>query len=77
MINNIFKDDNYEIIIKKNCLYIKNYINIVDINLTKIAIELEDIKINVTGRELIIFKMDKFDIGIKGIIKGIDFINEK
>ncbi len=76
MINNIFKDDNYELIIKKNNIYIKNYININSISLSKISIILKDVKLNILGNDLIIFKMDKYDLGIKGIIKGIEFIND-
>ena len=76
MITKIFKDDNYEIILNKDYLYIKNYIKINDLNSNKINITLKNIIINISGNDLLIFKMDKYDIGIKGNIKGIDFIDE-
>jgi len=76
MITELFKNENYEIIIKNNYLYIKNYINIFDISMFKICVCIKNKKLYINGKDLIIFKMDKYDLGIKGIIKGIEIIDE-
>ena len=76
MIIDKFKNENYEITIKINNIYIKNYIRIIDMSQNKITIKLKNIIININGIELLIVKMDKCDLAIKGNIKGIDFINE-
>ena len=66
----------YEIIITKDYLYIKNYLKIESINSYKIIVELNDRKITIDGNNLIITKMDKYDLIMKGNIKGICFTNE-
>ncbi len=76
MIIDKFKDENYEIIIRINYLYIKNYVKIIDINMNKISIEVKNSILNISGNNLLIVKMDKYDLAIKGNIKGIDFNNE-
>lgn len=68
--------DNYEIIIKNNYIYIKNYLNINSVSNNNILINLKNIKLSIKGNDLVIVKLDKFDLLINGIIKGIDFINE-
>ncbi len=70
------KNNKYEIIIKENKIYIKNYKRIYDLNYLEIVIELENNKIFINGSNLLIVKMDKYDIEIYGNIKGITFENE-
>ena len=69
MINNEHKNIDYEIIIKPNYVYIKNYNSLIEISKTRILIK----KLSIEGNNLIICKMDKYDLMIKGIIKGIMF----
>ncbi len=70
------KNNKYEIIIKENKIYIKNYKRIYDLNYLEIVIEFENNKIFIRGSNLLIVKMDKYDIEIYGNIKGITFENE-
>ncbi|MBQ6284744.1 MAG: YabP/YqfC family sporulation protein [Bacilli bacterium] len=69
-------DNKYEIIISNEKIYIRNYKRIFDINYLKIVIEVENNKIFINGNNLLIVKMDKYDIEINGKIKGISFENE-
>lgn len=76
MINNIIKNKNYEINIKTNYIHIINYIEIEDISFNNIKISLNNKKINIKGEKLLITRLDENEMLIKGIFKGIDFINE-
>lgn len=76
MINNIIKNKNYEINIKTNYIHIINYIKIEDISFNNIKISLNNKKVNIKGEKLLITRLDENEMLIKGIFKGIDFINE-
>lgn len=58
-----------EIYIKDNLIHIKNYNKVIDISNNKI--ELKDAVIN--GTNLIISKLDEYELCIKGKFKGIIF----
>lgn len=58
-----------EIYIKDNLIHIKNYNRVIDISNNKI--ELKDVVIN--GSNLIISKLDEYELCIKGKFKGIIF----
>ena len=58
-----------EIYIKNNLIHIKNYNRVIDISNNKI--ELKDVVIN--GSDLIISKLDEYELCIKGKFKGIIF----
>lgn len=58
-----------EIYIKDNLIHIKNYNRVIDISNNKI--ELKDVVIN--GTNLIISKLDEYELCIKGKFKGIIF----
>ena len=58
-----------EIYIKDNLIHIKNYNKVIDISNNKI--ELKDVVIN--GTNLIISKLDEYELCIKGKLKGIIF----
>ncbi len=68
--------EQYEIVIKNNYIYIKNYFNLENICNNNILICLKDNKLSIRGNNLIIVKLDKYELLIKGTIKGIDFIDE-
>lgn len=76
MIKNIIKNTNYEIRINTNYVHIINYIKIEDISFNNIKIYLNNKKINIKGEKLIITRLDENEMLIKGIFKGIDFIDE-
>ncbi len=67
----------YEIIITSDYLYIKNYLKVNSVKKEKTIIELSGVFLLIEGNNLIITKMDKYDLIIKGNIKGISFTNEK
>lgn len=67
MINN-----NYEINIKENTIHIKKYIEIQDIKNDQIIIKLKNNKLIIKGDNIIINKMDEYEILMHGIIKGIE-----
>jgi len=71
----INKDD-YEIIIKKNNTYIRNYKQIISISSCNILIKMLKVIICIKGNDLIISKMDKYDLLIKGIVKEIEIKDE-
>jgi hypothetical protein len=58
-----------EIYIKDNLIHIINYNKVIDISNNKI--ELKDVVIN--GTNLIISKLDEYELCIKGKFKGIMF----
>ena len=58
-----------EIYIKDNLIHIKNYNKVIDISNNKI--ELKDVVIN--GTNLIISKLDEYELCIKGKFEGIIF----
>jgi sporulation protein YqfC len=76
MINELLYNENSEIIINEKHVSIKNYKTIYSISNNKINILLKDKAINIIGNNLVITKLDKFDLKIKGNIKGIEFIDE-
>ncbi len=71
----INKDD-YEIIINKNNTYIRNYKQIISISSCNILIKMLKVIICIKGNDLIISKMDKYDLLIKGIVKEIEIKDE-
>lgn len=76
MIKDIIKNKNYEIKIDVNYIYIINYLKINDISFNNINVSLNSKRININGEKLIITKLDENEMLIKGVFKGIDFIDE-
>lgn len=76
MIKDIIKNKSYEIKIDVNYIYIINYLKINDISFNNINVSLNSKKININGEKLIITKLDENEMLIKGVFKGIDFIDE-
>lgn len=77
MIKEFIKDNKYKILIEENIICIRNYIRIEDISPLNIKIKFNDIKLLIKGKNLIINKLDSYDLRIIGNIKGIEFINEQ
>ena len=77
MIKEFIKDNKYKILIEENNICIRNYIRIEDISPLNIKIKFNDIKLLIKGKNLIINKLDSYDLRIIGNIKGIEFINEQ
>lgn len=77
MIENLIeyiKDEDYLVGIYKGTTHIFNYIKILDISPNEIFISLKNQKIKLFGENLIVKKLDKNEILIKGKIKRVDFI---
>lgn len=70
------KTNNYEINIFKDLVHIKRYIKVEDITNKFILITLNDKKVKINGNNLIINKLDEFELTIIGIIKGIELLDE-
>lgn len=77
MIKEFIKDNKYKILIEEKTICIRNYIRIEDISPLNIKIKFNDIKLLIKGKNLIINKLDSYDLRIIGNIKGIEFINEQ
>ena len=65
--------NNYEINIHNNTIHIILYKKIVDISYNSITIEFNDFSIVIKGEKLLINKLNKDELSIQGIIKGIIF----
>lgn len=76
MIKDIIKNKNYEIKIDVNYIHIINYLKVDEISFNNIKVSLNNKIININGEKLIITKLDENEMLIKGVFKGIDFIDE-
>ena len=64
----------YKIIIKDNYINIMNYKKSIDIDHNRIEIFLDKARVIISGNNLLVTGIDEYEMVIKGIIKGIDFI---
>lgn len=67
---------NYEINIFKNIIHIKNYLLILDYNKNNIVIKLLNMKLNIYGSNLLINKLDEYELTILGIVNKMEYIYE-
>lgn len=70
------KSKDYEINIYKDLIHIKNYNKIYDINCKSIVIKCKNKIIKIIGSNLIINKLDEYELCIAGEIKGIELLDE-
>ncbi len=70
------RNKDYEINIFKNLIHIKNYNKIKDIDSKYIIICFDDNSVKINGKNLIINKLDEYELSIIGEFKGIDILNE-
>lgn len=68
--------EEYYIIIYSNFIYIYKYIDIIKFTDSFISLKLEKFKINITGIDLLITKLEKNELLIKGIINKVERIYE-
>lgn len=71
---NYIKDDDYLIGIYTNMVHIFNYKKVINVLTSEIIIEVKNIRVKILGENLIIKKMDKFEMLINGKIKRVDFV---
>lgn len=65
-----------EINLYEKIIHIKNYEKIMDINPNCIVIKLKNKLVKVYGKDLIISKLDKYEICINGEYKNIELLYE-
>lgn len=70
------KKEEYYIIIYSNFIYIYKYNDIIKFTDTFISLKLDKLIINIFGKDLLITKMEKNELLIKGIIKKVEKIYE-
>lgn len=68
--------NNYEVYINENIIDVKNYLKISDINCNYIVIMFKNKSMKINGNNLIINKMDEFELSIVGNYKSIEFFDE-
>ena len=73
---NYLKNEDYYIIIYSNFIYLYKYNDILKFTDTFISLKLEKIIINIYGKDLLIKKMEKKELLIKGYINKVEKIYE-
>ena len=73
---NYLRNEDYYIILYSNFVYIYNYLDIIKFTDTSICLKLKNLKINITGNDLLITKLEPKEIMIKGIINDLEKIYE-
>lgn len=70
---NYILDEEFKIQILKNQVNIVNYSNIINFTSKEIIVKCDDIKVTVTGNELIISRLLANEVLISGVIEKIEF----
>lgn len=73
---NYLKKEEYYIILYSNYIYIYNYKDIIKFTDTYISLEFNNLKLNIKGRDLLITKMEKDELLIKGNIINLEKVYE-
>ena len=72
-IKNFLYDQNYYIGIFENNIYIFNYNALPKFNDREISVKMDNFKVNITGKNLKITKMEEKELLINGTINNIGF----
>ena len=73
---NYLCNEDYYIIIYSNFIYVFNYFDIIKVTDTFISLKLNKLIINIRGKDLLITRLEKKEILIKGIIDNLEKIYE-
>ena len=73
---NYLRNEEYYIILYSNFVYIYNYLDIIKFTDTFISLKLRGLKINIKGKNLLITKLEKHELMIKGFIENLEKIYE-
>ncbi len=76
ILKNYLKSEEYYIILYSNFIYIYNYQEIIKFTDTFISLKLEKIKVNILGTNLLITKLEKKELLIKGNILKVEKVYE-
>lgn len=68
--------EEYYIIIYSNFIYVYKYIDIIKFTDSFISLKLDKFKINISGSDLLITKLEKKELLIKGIINKVERVYE-
>lgn len=68
--------EEYYIIIYSNFIYVYKYIDIIKFTDSFISLKLDKFKINISGSDLLITKLEKKELLIKGIINKVERLYE-
>ena len=70
------RNENYYIILYSNYIYVFNYKDIVKFTDKFISLKLDNMKVNISGMDLLITKLEKKELLIKGNILKVEKIYE-
>ena len=73
-LQNFLYDQEYFIDIFNNCLHVYYYLDLINLSDKLIELRLKDFILKIEGKDLIVSKMDKHEILIKGVIESMRFI---
>lgn len=76
ILKNYLKGEEYYIILYSNFIYIFNYKEIIKFTDQFISLKLEHMKVNIYGNDLLITKLEKRELLIKGNILKVEKIYE-
>ena len=73
-LQNFLYDQEYFIDIFNNCLHVYYYLDLINLSDKLIELRLKDFILKIEGKDLIVSKMDKHEILIKGVIESMRLI---
>lgn len=76
ILKNYLRGEEYYIILYSNFIYIYNYKEIVKFTDQFISLKLENMKVNIYGNDLLITKLERRELLIKGNITKVEKIYE-
>ena len=72
-LQNFLYDQDYFIDIFNDCLHVYYYIDLLNLSDKSIELKLKEFILIISGQNLVVSKMDKHEILIKGIINNMEF----
>lgn len=67
-------DQDYYIDIFKDCIHVFNYVDIIKLEAQKIILTMDEFTLEIKGSNLVVKRLEKKEILIKGIIEGVNLI---
>ena len=76
ILKSYLRNEEYYIILYSNYLYVYNYEEIIKFSDKFISLKLKNMKANITGYDMLITKMEKHELLIRGTINNVEKIYE-
>ena len=76
ILKNYLRNEGYYIVLYSNYAYIYNYLEIIKFTDKLIILKLKDLKIHIKGTNMLITKMEKKELLIKGTINNVEKVYE-